>query len=352
MRKITVLITGAGAPGIQGTIYSLKNNYDKREIKVVGTDINAFAVGKYLCDDFFVIPPARDSHRYLTKMLDICVNKKVDVILPQNTSELAILSENIALFENKGIKVCISKKNAILNANNKYLIFETAKQLGIPVAESFLASTFNELKESAVKLGWPNKKVVVKPPVSNGSRGVRIISENLDRKKAFYEEKPSSLNTTLDELHSVLGEEFPELIVMEYLPGDEYTVDVFRDNDHLISIPRKRVMIRSGITFAAILERNESIIKYSNLLAEAINLQYCFGFQFKMSEMNEPLLLESNPRIQGTMIMSTLANANIIYSSVKSLLNEQIPEFKIDWETEFHRYWGGIGIKNESIERI
>ena len=58
------------------------------------------------------------------------------------------------------------------------------------------------------------------------------------------------------------------------------------------------------------------------------------------------MLLESNPRIQGTMISSTLANANIIYSTVKALLNEDIPPFEIIWNTNIYRYMGIIGIQN------
>ena len=101
---------------------------------------------------------------------------------------------------------------------------------------------------------------MVKPPLSNGSRGVRVIAQDFDRKKTFYEEKPSSLYTTIDELHAVLGDEFPELIVMEYLPGEEYTVDVCRLGNEIIALPRKRLAIRSGITFAASLEKNDFLI--------------------------------------------------------------------------------------------
>jgi len=352
MKNINIILTGAGAPGIQGTIYSLRNNYDNRRINIIGTDVSDFVVGKYLCDKFYQISSAKNTENYLHDILKICEKEKVDVILPQNTAELPILSTNIELFNDKGIKVAVSKADAIKTANNKYKLFEKAKKLNIQIAESYLVTNFNNLKSKATQLGWPNEKIVVKPPVSNGSRGVRIVSEDYNRKEAFYNEKPSSLNTTLNELHSVLGDEFPELIVMEYLPGDEYTVDVFRDKNYLISIPRKRINIRSGITFAASLEKNEKLINHSNALAKAINLNYCFGFQYKISKYGKPLLLESNPRIQGTMIMSTLANANIIYSSVKSLLDEKIPIFDIQWKTKLLRYWGAIGINNYGITKI
>ena len=79
--------------------------------------------------------------------------------------------------------------------------------------------------------------------------GVRIISESFDKKKLFYDEKPNSLFTNMDDLKNILGESFPELIVTEHLPGDEYTVDVFRHNNKTTVIPRIRNHVRSGITF-------------------------------------------------------------------------------------------------------
>lgn len=352
MKKITVIITGAGAPGIQGTIYSLRNNYDQREIHIIGTDTNEFVVGRYLCDEFEVISPAKESLKYLDDLLKLCIRKKATVILPQNTAELSILSENIGLFQEHGVKIAISSSDAIDLANNKFNLFDIAQKMNIPVAESYLISTFQELKEKAILLGWPNETFVVKPPVSNGSRGVRIITEKVDRKKAFFEEKPSSLYISLDELYSILGDQFPQLIVMEHLPGSEYTVDVFKHERHLAAIPRKRLAIRSGITFAASLEKNTLLIDTSEQLAKAIGLSFCFGFQYKESKNGVPLLLESNPRIQGTMVMSTLANANIIYSSVKALMDEDIPDFHINWETKMLRYWGAIGINDDGAIKI
>lgn len=349
---LKVLITGAGAPGIQGTIYSLKNNYDNRAIHIIGTDINDFVIGKYICDEFQTISSAKEKEKYLDDLLTISLKKGVNIILPQNTMELLILSENKDQFFDKGIGIVVSEKNAIELANNKYKLFQSAESKSIPITKYTLVSNFDDLKKHAIIFGWPQKKIVVKPPIANGSRGVRIVAEDFDRKKAFYEEKPSNIVTTLDELHSTLGDVFPELIVMEYLSGDEYTVDVFKNDKEIIAIPRKREIIRNGITFAASLEENKSLMDYSKTLASVTGLSFCFGFQFKMNEDGVPFLLESNPRVQGTMVMSTFGNANIIYSAIKLLLGEPIPSMNINWNTKLLRYWGAIGIQNGEFNRI
>jgi len=347
MDSLTVLVTGAGAPGIKGTLYSLRENFDKRRIRIIGTDIKKEVIGTYLCDSFYCI--SRPSERiYLDQLLSICENEGVNVILPQNTLELPVLAENKHLFRNIGTSIAISDTPGIAIANDKYELMKLADRIGVPTPKYFLVDNFDFLKESARELGWPDKPFVVKPPLSNGMRGVRIVDESLDLKRMFYSEKPTSLFTKMKTLYEILESHFPPLIAMEYLPNAEYTVDVLRTQKYTI-IPRKRELIHSGITFHGTVEHHEDLITYARMLGEAIGLKYAFGFQFKMDEQGIPKLLESNPRIQGTMVLSTFAGANIIYAAVKHALNEDIPEFQIKWGTKILRYWGGLGIQNRDI---
>ncbi|QYZ79822.1 ATP-grasp domain-containing protein [Methanofollis formosanus] len=346
MDDLTVLVTGAGAPGIKGTLYSLNENFDNRCIRTIGTDIKQEVVGTYLCDKFYHIsrPSEKD---YLDQLLLICEQEDVDVILPQNTLELSVLAENKSPFLNIGTSIAVSDAPAISIANDKYKLMKLAEQIGVPTPKSILVDNFDALIKSASELGWPHKPVVVKPPLSNGMRGVRIIDESLDLKKMFYSEKPTSLFVKMNILREILGSHFPPLLVMEYLPNAEYTIDVLEAQKYTI-IPRKRDLIRSGITFQGTVECHEELITYAQKLSEATGLNYAFGFQFKMDEQSVPKLLESNPRVQGTMVLSTFAGANIIYAAVKRALNEDIPDFQVKWGTKILRYWGGMGIQNKN----
>lgn len=80
-------------------------------------------------------------------------------------------------------------------------------------------------------MGYPDNKVVIKPWLSNGLRGLRIITKDVLSLDKFLNEKPSGLEINLRSLLEVLQQvRFPELLVEEYLPGDEYTVDIFRNS--------------------------------------------------------------------------------------------------------------------------
>lgn len=342
-----VLITGDGAPGIKGTLFSLKKNFNGRKIRTVGTDLRDETVGKHLCDSHYKIPlPSKDS--FIPRLLEICQKENVDVILPQVTDELFKLSAHKNDFKRIGTVVAVSGKTGIELSNNKYELLKVSRKLGLPTAEFYTIKNFDELVKYSKKLGWPEKSVVIKPPVSSGMRGLRIIDEKFDRKVAFYSEKPSGVYTKLNELKPILGEDFPELLIMEFLPGIEYSVDVLTANKTTI-IPRTRDLIRTGITFNGTVEKNEQIIESTKKLAKEMKMEYAYGFQFKMDKNNVPKIIESNPRIQGTMVMSTIAGANIIYGAVKHALGEDIPDFKIKWGTKLFRYWGGTNVFNGKI---
>ena len=348
--EIVVLITGSGAPGIKGTLYSLKNNFDGRKIRTIGTDTKGYVVGKYLCDNFYKVPnPSEDS--FIPELLKICEKEEVDVVLPQTTDELFKLAESSKEFKKINTKVAISSKSAIELSNNKHELMKISKKLGLPTAKFHLVNNSSDLEKYAGELGWPSKPVVVKPPVSSGMRGLRIIDEKFDRKNSFYSEKPTDVYLKLDEFKEIVGEKFPELLLMEFLPGKEYSVDILKANTTTI-VPRSRDLIRTGITFNGTVEKNEQIIDTSAKLSEKIGLKYAFGFQFKLDENGTPKIIECNPRIQGTMVLSTLAGANIIYGAVKHALGEDVPDFEIKWGTRLLRYWGGIGVYNSSTEEI
>lgn len=351
MDDLNVLVTGAGAPGISGTLYSLKNNYDKRKIRIIGTDIKDDVIGKYLLDSFYLVSDPSKEKDFIDKIIDICETEEIKIILPQTTNELPVFAKNKKSFDKKEIKIGVSSFENIIKANNKFLLSETAKKIGCPFPKYALVKNWDEFEEALTFFNYPEKPIVIKPPVSSGMRGLRIIGENIDRFNLWKNEKPTGIYLTKEEFQNIfVGNKFPELMVTEYLPGEEYTVDALAiDGKSIITVPRKRLQIRTGITFKSITEKNEKMIRYSNLLTKELKLSYAFGYQFKLDENNEPKILECNPRIQGTMIASTISGANIIYSAVKLLNDEQIPSFRIEWGTKFLRYWGGISVLDDKI---
>ena len=95
------------------------------------------------------------------------------------------------------------------------------------------------------------------------------------------------------------------------MPGvKEYVVDVFskeqakemfgnrivlssKENVYIV-IPRRRDLIRTGITFNGTVVQREDIIEYSKKLTEKIGLEYAHGFQFKEDTKDSPKIIWIN----------------------------------------------------------
>ncbi|MCU0461925.1 MAG: ATP-grasp domain-containing protein [Bacteroidales bacterium] len=341
LKSIKVFITGAGAPGAPGIIKSLRK-VTERKIAVIGGDANpGNSVGAGLLDKVFQIPIA-ESPDFIEKVLDICVAEKVDVIIPLVTRELLVFARNKEKFFKSGIYISVSDPRPLETANNKYLLMKFCRENNIPVPDFNLVHSLDEFRTAARELGYPGKKICFKPPVSNGLRGFRIIEDGQDRLFSLMNEKPNNVYISFDEFVSICvgGKEFPELIVMEYLPGDEYSVDVLVDNGKFISaIPRSRDHIKMGISFVGTVIEEREIIGYSRMIVEGLKLNGNIGLQFKRDGNGIPKVIESNPRVQGTIVLCTAAGENMVYEAVKIGVGEKPVPPEINWGLKMIRYW-------------
>lgn len=348
MNPVNVLITGAGAPGAPGIIKSLRL-VKEREVRIVGVDMNKDAVGFAMADKAHIVPKAADES-FISALLAIAKEEGVHVIIPLVTRELEVLSAYKPLFEKEGIAVSVSDAEQLHIANNKFLLMDHCRKNGIPVPDFTLARSAQEFEQAVFGYGYPEKNVCFKPPASNGLRGFRVLTKSISRLDALLKEKPNSVLTSLEEIMPVLQEAdpFPELLVMEYLPGDEYSVDVLADHGTpLIAIPRFREEITGGISSVGVVVQDKEIEEYSLRIVSSLKLKGNIGLQFKRDGQGVPKILESNPRVQGTIVLCTAAGANLVYLGVKVALGEHVDLPAVAWGTKMARHWEEMYYRND-----
>jgi len=160
---------------------------------------------------------------------------------------------------------------------------------------------------------------------------------------AFLNEKPSGMSITLSDFLSFYDEQvISEILVMEYLPGRELTVDVYGGQQAADAVVRTRDRIVNGISFQGTVISHPVLESACKSLTLGLGLRYAHGFQFKEDEGGNLKLLECNPRIQGTMAASCLAGQNFIYRGVCEALGEAYVQPINGGESTaiFYRYWG------------
>ncbi|MGZ5287198.1 MAG: ATP-grasp domain-containing protein [Flavisolibacter sp.] len=337
--RIQILMTGAGAPGAPGILHCLKQ--DPR-FRIIVADADPMATGRFLADDFVQIPAA-DDPGFITTLLNVCQQKNIRLVMPLVTRELFLFSAHKKDFESIGVNLLVSSEEAIHLSNNKSNCYQLLQSKGMKLPAFHVVNNLEAFIHAAFELGHPGRPFCFKPSVSNGSRGVRVVSDSLDEHHQLFQEKPYTLDITYSHaLHILSSKPFPELLVSEYLPGEEYSVDCIASQGEAITVvPRLRKKMINGISVQGSFVKDDAIIDQCKQIIELIQLHGNIGIQLKRSVTGEALLLEINPRVQGTIVSALGAGINLPLLAVKMELGEPIrpDELEVKWGTSFSRYW-------------
>ena len=337
--SFNILMTGGGAPGAAGILKCLQQ---EKSFTITVADANPNAVGRFLNTDFETIPFANDPS-FSETVLSICKKKNIHALLPLVTNELIPLSQHRKEFELAGIKLLISPAASLEIANNKSRLYEFLQWRGIAVPDFRVVETVEQFKTAIDELGYPEKSVCFKPSVSNGSRGFRIVSEQMNELDLLFNHKPTSTYISLVEAVRILSSGiFPELLISEYLPGEEYSVDCLANHgESILIVPRLRKKMINGISVEGEFIKDETIISYCRQIIKELQLHGNIGIQVKKSGAGQFLILEINPRVQGTISAALGAGVNLPVLAIKLELGLPISpeELIVKWGTKFSRYW-------------
>ncbi len=339
--KLKLLMTGAGAPGGPGIIKALERD---KKILLHVADMNVNASGCYLCENFHLIPKASDDN-FIEFMLELCSKHSIDVIFPLVTSELFKFSKFKAQFEAIGVKIIVSDFKALSIANNKGKLYKHLSESGIHTPKFIIVDCKEALEDAVNNLGYPKNPVVMKPCEGNGSRGIRVLDPSKNRFDLLFNMKPNTLNSTLEEvLISIGNRNLPDLVVSEYLPGDELTIDTIVEKGEMKDcLIRARDLTNGGISVAGRFIKEEQVVKYvEKIILSLPELHGPIGFQVKKDINGIYQILECNPRIQGTSVSAMGLDINLPLRAINVALGKTNPKIERIDGIGFVRYYNEV----------
>lgn len=329
MRDCKVLLTCTGGLVSPSQINSLKNNPDSRKVEIIGTDMNEYAIGRHLTEKFYKVP-AGDDPIYAEVILGICKGEKINVIFPTSHEEALVLSKNRGLFEDLGTTIATSKYEVLELAFDKAKTYSFLKKHNLLCPEFYVVSSIGEFTNSTEKLGFPEKDVVMKPTLTRGGRGARILTNKNAVEDLLYK-KPGSLYVNFHEALKVLEnideQNFPEIILMEYLPGTYYSVDFLAGNgEALIIVPKTRIVGNPSQTLVGQVKKDDFIEENIRKISKAFGFDYNINIEMKCSEKGIPLPYDINPRVAASVDFCAAAGANLLYYALKMAMGEEMPK--------------------------
>lgn len=143
--------------------------------------------------------------------------------------------------------------------------------------------------------------VFLKPDVGQGSKGT-FKASSLEEVKFYIDKDPS-------------------LIILEYLPGKEFTIDCFtnRKGELLFCEGRVRSRVQNGISVNSSTDNNVDFRKIAEKINKTLIFNGVWFFQLKEDAQGKLVLMEIAPRIAGTMGLVRCKGVNL---PLLSLFNE------------------------------
>ncbi len=312
---VTVLIPGGGGAAAIGAIKSLRSGGFQG--RIVSTDADPLSPGLYLADAHYVVPPI-SKPSFFPEALKVIEQEGVTIIFPTSGFDTLVYSQRKGELEAKGIIVAMSDFLAVESCVDKWYFYQLIHQR-FPVPRTTLD---------------PDEDVTfpcfLKPIRGKGSRQTYLCR---DEKELAYHLRAQT-----------------DMLIQEYLPGEEYSIDVLSDlaGTPLVAIPRVRLATKEGISVKGKIVRDQQIQQLCLDLARFLELKGPSCMQMKRDEGGHLKFIEVNPRMGGGTVFSTLAGVNFATLLVDIALGRavQIPPFQ---EMTILRYYEEIVLNGEVV---
>ena len=282
MNKKNVLVFPAGSEiGLE--IYkSLRFNKKFNLIGASSQDDHA----KFVFENYIEGVPYVEDSDFIEFINKIVKENAIDYIFPAHDSVVLKLAQNA---DDINAKIVTSSLETATISRSKRMTYEKLKDI---VNTPFIYKNAEDVKD------YP---VFLKPDVGQGSKGT------------------STANSVEDIKTSLLKD--PQLLILEMLPGDEYTVDCFTDiyGKLIYSRARKRAKVKDGISVNSFSVNGEEFADFAERINNTINFTGAWFFQVKRDVYGKLCLLEIAPRIAGTMALSRFLGVNLPLMSLYQL---------------------------------
>ena len=323
---LNVLTTMVGAQTSPGIIRAIKEN-GEREIHLVGVDPVRLIPGAHFVDNFYQITPSfYNEEQYVDELINIAKKEDIDVILPCGNEDCLAISKNLKIFNEEGIKVITSPYEILLNAFDKYHAYDQVSRCSpANCPESYLISNIDQFYKYSDILGYPEKKLVVKPRHGRGGRGVYILDPDVNLVSLLSEKPSGTLPYDVFSMQLERALNVPEFLLMEYLPGDVISVySLCDDGKSLVTIPNKRIWGTASNTLIGEVVMDDSYIKPAMNICQQFSFMYNINMEMKISDEGIPKVFDINPRIAASTAIFRSFGYNLPYFSIKMALGESL----------------------------
>jgi len=307
---MNILLTSAGGKFIYQIVSSLKKNNNN---KIYGTDINTEFNNWYL-EKLFKIPRVnRNNSKFIKTLLKICKDNKINFIIPCSDIEALEITKHKDLFDRIKVKYALSPYRSSQIIYDKFKLYQFLCENKICNLKWFKINDLNNLT-NLVNKEFINKRCIIKPSKSTGARNSIIINNKLKKIQILNNRNFIAGNLKLIKEYIIKKKiNLKGMLLMEYLEGSTYDVDIVSKNGKkIVIVSRLRIWKNK---FSPVSEGCE-IVTHKNIekLVEKIlsKLKLNGPCDLDIIEKNNKLfIIDASCRLSGSVGASISSGINI-----------------------------------------
>lgn len=262
--------------------------------------------GKFVYEDYIPNLPFATSPDFIQVLARLVIEYQIDAIYPAMDMVITILKEHeqdlgckVVASPLETTKICLSKERTY-HILKKYV--HTPK-----VYKSFTLMPHD----------FP---VFAKPIIGYGAKGTKLLNSQTEVDDFVANKK--------------------DILIVEYLPGEEYTVDCFtnKSGDLLYCAARTRNRIKDGISVnTSFVECQEEFLQIANIINSHIKFRGAWFYQVKRDKKGVLCLLEIASRIAGSSLLTKAIGVNLALLSLFDIFDYNVSVMQGDYYVELDR---------------
>jgi hypothetical protein len=265
--------------------------------------------GRFVFENYIGELPFHDDPNFVTTLRSKVKEHDIDAIYPAMDS----VAETCKEHENDiGCRIIGSSSQTNSICASKELTYSTLKKI-VPVPKRYKSLE-----------NIDNFPIFIKPDHGYGSRNT-FLANNKSAATQFLDNQTKQTN----------------FLFLEYLPGQEYTIDCFtnRHGELLFYGPRKRARISNGISVNTkeAKEYREEFYEYATNISKKLNLRGSWFFQMKKDKNNNLKLLEVAARLGGSSALFRSRGVNFALLSVFDCFDVDVDIIINNYDSELDR---------------
>jgi len=263
--------------------------------------------GKFVYEDYIPNIPFVTEDTFIPTLKRIVKERDIDAVYPTMD---AVITKTKLYEDAIGCKVIASPAATAKICLSKKMTYDVLKE----------AVKTPKIYYSPNKIPAGEFPVFGKPIVGYSARGTKKLH-------------------TQKEVDSYLSEN-KDVLIMEYLPGEEFTVDCFTDKSGMLLYcgARKRNRISNGISVNTFFVKNQEIFQeIASEINSKIRFQGAWFYQVKYDKKGDLCLLEIASRLGGSSLLSRAMGINLALLSLFDAFGYDVKILKNSYNVELDR---------------